>query len=68
MKIKAILLVIVAAFVFNIAAQAQAEANKLLSESITDKILKKMYYERWNGELPYFYGANEGSLIQIPGI
>ena len=49
-----------------IAAQAQAEANRLLSESLTDKILAKMYYEKWNGELPYFYGANDGAFIQMP--
>ena len=48
-----------------IAAQAQAEANKLLAESITDEILAQMYYEKWNGELPYFYGA-DGTLIQVP--
>ena len=48
-----------------IAAQAQAEANKLLAESITDKILAKMYYEKWNGVLPHFYGADD-ALIEIP--
>lgn len=48
-----------------IAAQAQADANKLLAESLTDEILAQMYYEKWNGELPYFYGA-DGTLIQVP--
>jgi regulator of protease activity HflC (stomatin/prohibitin superfamily) len=48
-----------------IAAEAQAKANKLLSESLTDKILSQMYYERWNGVLPYFYGA-EDTLIEVP--
>jgi len=46
-------------------AQAQAEANELLANSITDKILAKMYYEKWNGVLPQFYGA-EDALIEIP--
>ena len=49
-----------------IAAQAQAEANKLLSESLTSALLEKMYYEKWNGELPYFYGANDGTIIEFP--
>lgn len=49
-----------------IAAQAQAEANRLLSESLTDKILAKMYYEKWDGKLPYFYGASDGTFIQMP--
>ena len=48
-----------------IAAEAQAEANRLLSESLTDEILAQMYYETWNGELPYVYGA-DGTLIEIP--
>lgn len=48
-----------------IAAEAQAEANRILSESITDKILEKMYYEKWNGVLPTFYGADD-AIIEIP--
>jgi hypothetical protein len=48
-----------------IAAEAQAKANELLAESITDEILAQMYYERWDGKLPYFYGADD-TLIEIP--
>lgn len=48
-----------------IAAEAQAEANRLLAESLTDKILAKMYYEKWNGELPYIYGT-DGTIVQLP--
>lgn len=48
-----------------ISAQAQAEANELLSQSLTDKILEKMYYDRWNGILPTVYGA-DGTIIQVP--
>lgn len=48
-----------------IAAEAQAEANRLLSNSITDEILEKMYYEKWNGVLPSVYGAQD-TLIQVP--
>ena len=46
-------------------AEAEAEANELLSQSLTDKILTKMYYERWNGILPTVYGA-DGTIIQVP--
>ena len=49
-----------------IAAEAQAEANRVLSQSITGSILTKMYYEKWNGVLPQFYGADGNALIQIP--
>ena len=48
-----------------IAAEAQAKANKLLSESLTDKILEKMYYEKWNGKLPEVYGS-DGTIVNIP--
>lgn len=48
-----------------IAAEAQAKANKLLAESITDKILSQMYYDKWNGVLPDVYGAND-VLLQVP--
>lgn len=49
-----------------IAAEAQAEANRLLSESLTDKILAKMYYEKWNGILPTVYGDGSNTIVQIP--
>ena len=35
-----------------IKAQGEADANKLLNDSITDKILRQQYYEKWNGQLP----------------
>ena len=47
-------------------AQAQADANRLLSESLTDEILTQMYYEKWDGKLPYLYGADGDTLIQLP--
>lgn len=49
-----------------IAAEAQAEANKKLAESLTDEVLAQMYYEKWDGKLPYLYGSDANTLIQIP--
>ena len=49
-----------------LAAEAQAEANKKLAESLTDEILAQMYYEKWDGKLPYLYGSNANTLIQLP--
>lgn len=46
-------------------AEAQAEANRVLAESLTDEILSQMYYEKWDGKLPYLYGADD-TLIQVP--
>jgi regulator of protease activity HflC (stomatin/prohibitin superfamily) len=47
-------------------AEAQAEANRLLSESLTSALLEKMYYEKWDGKLPYIYGSDSTPIIQIP--
>ena len=49
-----------------IAATAEADANKTVAESLTEDILAQMYYDKWNGELPYFYGADGTPLIQVP--
>lgn len=49
-----------------ITAEAQAKANKILAQSITDEILAQMYYEKWNGILPQFYGDDTNTLVQIP--
>ena len=49
-----------------ITAEAQAKANKILAQSITDEILTQMYYEKWNGVLPQFYGDDTNTLVQIP--
>ena len=46
-------------------AEAEAKANELLSGSITAALLEKMYYEKWNGELPYIYGDST-PIIQVP--
>lgn len=46
-------------------AEAEAKANELLEKSLTDKILKEMYIEKWNGILPNTV-AGEASTIMIP--
>lgn len=48
-----------------IEADAEAEANQKITSSLTDEILRKMYYDTWDGVLPYVYGA-DGSLIEVP--
>lgn len=48
-----------------VAAEAEKTANELLEQSITDKILHKMYLEKWNGELPNVMA--DGSMdIMLP--
>ncbi len=47
-------------------AKAEAEANELLSKSLTQEILEKMYYEKWDGNLPNVVGSGATSLINMP--
>lgn len=47
-------------------AEAEAKANELLAESLTPEILAQLYYEKWDGKLPYLYGADGDTLIQLP--
>ena len=49
-----------------IEAEAEAEANRKVAESLTDAIMEKMYYDKWDGALPKVYGGDEGTLIDIP--
>ncbi len=37
-----------------VAAQAEAEANRLKQQALTPQILEKMWIEKWNGELPQY--------------
>lgn len=38
-------------------AQAEADANNIKANSIDDKILKQMWIEKWNGQMPTVYGG-----------
>ncbi|MBR6321486.1 MAG: prohibitin family protein [Lachnospiraceae bacterium] len=46
-------------------AEAEAEAYQLISESLTDKVLSKMYYDNWDGKLPGVITSGS-TLLQIP--
>lgn len=47
-------------------AEAEAKANELLSQSLTQALLEKLYYEKWDGKLPYIYGDSTTPIIQVP--
>lgn len=53
------------AYEIKVRAEAEAEANEKLASSLTDKIIEKMYYDKWNGELPMVVGS-ENNLLEIP--
>jgi len=46
-----------------IRAEAEAEANKVISESLTDRILKKSLYEKWDGKMPVVTGGDNNSIL-----
>lgn len=48
-------------------AADKAEAYRLMGAHLTDELLLKMYYEKWDGKLPTIYGG-EGMtpIIQMP--
>lgn len=48
-------------------AQAEAEANRLISESLTDEILRKLYYDVWDGQLPStILGSDSQIIMELP--
>lgn len=50
-----------------IEAQAEADANRIKENSLTDKILKQQFIEKWNGELPKVSGS-DNLMIDINSI
>lgn len=48
-----------------IAAEAEAEANEKLSKSLTDKVLKNKWYEKWDGKYPQVVSGG-GTIIEFP--
>lgn len=47
-------------------AEALAEANRILSESLTDEVLKQQMYEKWDGKLPEVVtGSDSGIMVDF---
>ena len=40
-----------------IAAEAEAEANRKISESLTPELVEKIKLEKWNGTVPQVQGS-----------
>lgn len=50
-------------------AEAKAEANRILSESLTPEVLKQQYYEKWNGQMPkVMTGSSAGVMVDVGDI
>lgn len=50
-----------------IKAEAEAEANKKISESLTNNILQRTFYEKWDGVMPKVLGSNS-SLMDVTSL
>ena len=49
-------------------AEAEAEANRKIAESLTDNLIEYTYASNWDGQLPrIMYGNEEGSIIVSAG-
>ena len=49
-------------------AEALAEANRILSESLTDEVLRQLWLEKWNGILPeVMLDENGNVMIDVGG-
>ena len=44
--------------------ELEAQANNTLTQSLTPSVLKKMYLDKWNGQLPKVSGSS--SIVNIP--
>lgn len=49
-----------------IKAKGEAEANRILDESVTDKLLQKEYIEKWDGKESLVKGSNGSAILNIP--
>ena len=49
-----------------IAAEGQAQANNIVKESLTDKIIQEKYIEKWDGKLPSVMTGDDGSILISP--
>lgn len=49
-------------------AEAQAKANRMLSDSMTDRLIQYEYAKKWDGQLPTVQGGNAGMILDLkPG-
>ncbi|OWY68432.1 band 7 protein [cyanobacterium TDX16] len=46
-------------------ARGEAEAHKLLKETLTPEILQRQAIDKWNGKLPLFVGKGEPKLLDL---
>lgn len=50
-----------------VAAEAEARANKIKNDSMTDSILESKFYEKWDGKLPSVVGSGS-NILDVSGM
>lgn len=50
------------------AAKADAEAQRLQQETLTDLMVKKIYIEKWSGQMPQVVSGDSGVLLNLGDI
>ena len=50
----------------SISAAAEAEANKQIAASLTNNLVDKIKYEKWDGKMPTVSGSN--AIVSIDGM
>lgn len=48
-----------------IEAEAEKKANEMLNQTLTNEILKQQWIEKWNGQMPEYYGGNADLMIGV---
>ena len=48
-----------------IEAEDEKKANELLNQSLSADILQKAWIDKWNGEMPEYYGGNADLMIGV---
>lgn len=49
-----------------IEAEAEKKANDLLTQSLTDQVLKKEWIDKWDGKMPTYYaGEGDGTNLMV---
>ena len=44
-------------------AEAEAEANRKIAESLTPELIEKQKIDKWNGEVPKIQGSNTSTIV-----
>lgn len=46
-----------------IQAEAEKKANEMLNQTLTDEVLRKEWIDKWDGEMPTYYGGDGADII-----